>query len=152
MKKGKYTKKRILYFLIGTIWLSVGFFILFKTFNKNLVFFYSPTEYFSTIEQNSTFFEKRNIRIGGLIKHGSLIKEENSLKVSFYVTDLSKAIKVSYEGLLPPMFREGQGIVAEGKFAENNLFIAKKLITKHDEKYTPPELKRTLEKKENGKY
>jgi cytochrome c-type biogenesis protein CcmE len=117
-----------------------------------LVFFYSPTEYFNITQENATFFEKRKFRIGGLIKHGSFIQEANSLKVSFYVTDLSKAIKVSYEGLLPPMFREGQGIVAEGKFAENNLFIAKKLITKHDEKYTPPELKRTLEGKDNGKY
>jgi cytochrome c-type biogenesis protein CcmE len=150
MAKNKYRKQRIIYLLLGAISLSIGSFLLFNAFNKNLVFFYSPTEYFSTLQQNQSFFENKMVRIGGLVKQGSFVQKPNSLEVSFYITDLSKAVKVSYTGLLPPIFREGQGIVAEGKFGDNNIFLAKKLITKHDEKYMPPEIKRALEIKETN--
>jgi len=95
------------------------------------------------IEQGKT------IRIGGLIAEGSLKKEDANI-TKFIITDLNNSIEVSYKGILPPMFREGQGMVAKGLLSDENVFIADNLLTKHDEKYMPPEVADALKK--SGKW
>jgi cytochrome c-type biogenesis protein CcmE len=88
------------------------------------------------------------MRVGGLVQEGSVARD--GLRATFAVTDLAHTIKVSYEGMLPDLFREGQGVVAEGRFNGAGLFIADTVLAKHDETYMPPEVAEALEK--SGKY
>jgi len=116
--------------------------IITTVFRDNLVFFFSPTE---ISERNIS--EGTQIRVGGIVEEGSINKKDNV--TDFLLTDLNKSIKVMHVGVLPPMFRENQGIVAEGSI-KNGIFEAKKLLTKHDEKYMPPEVAAALKK--SGKW
>lgn len=118
--------------------------LILNNFNDNLVFFYSPVE---LAEKNIA--DGKVIRIGGLVEEGSVKKMEDGVTTEFSITDLQEAIKVSYKGMLPPMFREGQGMVARGVIKEG-VFVADNLLTKHDEKYMPPEVAESLKK--SGKW
>ncbi len=162
--KPKY--KRLIAVIILLAFMVGGAVILLKTFGDNLVYYYSPTD-LKNKSENEDFFQKltkKNIRVGGLIKSGSLNKTDAD-EVDFVVTDNNFEIKIYYKGILPPMFREGQGAVAEGRLAGEikviqktmgikdkrktdkatiYQFKANKLITKHDEKYMPPEVKKSL--------
>jgi len=136
--------KRLTLIIISLISISSAIGLILNSFNDNLVFFYSPTELMQkNIEQGKT------IRIGGLIAEGSLKKEDANI-TKFIITDLNNSIEVSYKGILPPMFREGQGMVAKGLLSDENVFIADNLLTKHDEKYMPPEVADALKK--SGKW
>ena len=90
---------------------------------------------------------KKKIRIGGLVKINSVSKNETS--INFIITDLNKEIIVSYNGLVPNLFSEGKGVVAEGKLKDKKYFVADKILAKHDENYMPPEVKKALEKSNN---
>ncbi len=104
-------------------------------FEENLMYFYSPTEiHAGQAPQNRAF------RIGGLVVDGSVRREENSLAVQFDLTDNAKVVPVSYTGILPDLFREGQGIVAIGRLDGQGLFVADEVLAKHDENYMPPEV------------
>ena len=118
----------------------VVIFIVLKSLEKNVVYFFSPTEIYNN--ENISFNKK--IRVGGLVKEGSLTNNQTS--VNFIVTDLNNEIMVSYSGLLPNLFSEGKGVVAEGKLKDKKYFIADKILAKHDENYMPPEVKKALEK------
>ena len=122
---------------ICLILLSVGlasFFIL-KSFQDNLLYYLTPSEVIAGKAPND-----REFRIGGLVVNGSFYRETGSLTSQFVLTDGSASIKVSYKGILPDLFREGQGIIAKGKFNSNDLFLASEVLAKHDENYMPPEI------------
>ena len=110
-----------------------------QAFNKNLLYYYSPTQ-ISAGEAPSS----RSFRVGGLVENGSVKRAPGSLEVHFTLTDYNKEIGVSYTGVLPDLFREGQGIIARGKLTDQNLFVAEEVLAKHDENYMPPEVKDSL--------
>ena len=131
----------VLSFLLS---LGVAFiFVVLKSLEENVVYFFSPTEIYN--KENISFIKK--IRIGGLVKEGSIINNQTS--VNFIVTDLNNEIIVSYSGSLPNLFSEGKGVVAEGKLKDKKYFIADKILAKHDENYMPPEVSKALEKAKN---
>ena len=136
----KKVKLRILYFALGAIASIVVIFIVVKSLEKNIVYFLSPTEISS--KENLSLNQK--IRVGGLVKEGSLIKKENS--IDFIITDLKNEIFVSFSGSIPNLFSEGKGVVAEGKLEDRKYFVADKILAKHDENYMPPEVSAALEK------
>ena len=113
---------------------------IFKALEDNVLYFYSPSEIKS---ENDAIFNK-SIRIGGMVKNGSIQSNENEIK--FIVTDFKNEIIVSYEGTVPALFSEGKGAVVEGKLRDKKYFIAKRIMAKHDENYMPPEIKESLEK------
>lgn len=141
--------KRLLVVVISGICLLSAVGIMFTVFRDNLVFFYDPTQL-----QTIKISPDKRIRVGGLVKEQSIKSYEDDktdfadkkIQVTeFELTDLNNSVQVKFSGLLPPLFREGQGIVAEGKFRDN-IFIAENLLTKHDEKYMPPEIADSLKK------
>tara|TARA_B100001123_G_C15269365_1_gene1009692 strand:- start:851 stop:1279 length:429 start_codon:yes stop_codon:yes gene_type:complete len=132
------------YFLVISLALSVIIiFIILKSLEENVVYFLTPSEIHN--KENITYSKK--IRIGGLVKINSIKKEETS--VNFIITDLKNEIFVSYNGLVPNLFSEGKGVVAEGKLKDKKYFIADKILAKHDENYMPPEVSKALEKSNN---
>ena len=133
-------KSRI-FFLSFFLFIAVliVFFIL-KSLEDNVVYFFSPTE----IHNKSDIAFNKKIRVGGLVKNGSINRQANA--VNFIITDLENEIIVSYKGLLPNLFSEGKGVVAEGKLNDKKYFIAEKILAKHDENYMPPEVSKVLEK------
>jgi cytochrome c-type biogenesis protein CcmE len=109
-----------------------------KAFNQNLLYYYSPTQ-ISAGEAPTA----RSFRVGGLVQNNSVKRQPGSLEVSFVLTDFQKEIPVSYTGILPDLFREGQGIIARGKL-DGDRFVAEEVLAKHDENYMPPEVKESL--------
>jgi len=134
----KKVKLRIIFLLISLFLTILVIFLVLKTLEKNVVYFFSPTEIFH--EKNINFNKK--IRVGGLVKENSLKKNKNSFK--FVITDKKNEIIVSYTGLLPNLFSEGKGVVAEGKLEDRKYFIADTILAKHDENYMPPEVNKVL--------
>ena len=134
-------KKRILMVCMMIAGISVAGLLILTAFEKNLMYFYSPTEIISGEAPKS-----RSFRIGGLVVSDTVIRNPDDLKVSFVLTDTVNEIKVIYDGILPDLFREGQGIVANGKLQSENVFIADEVLAKHDENYMPPEVADALEK------
>ena len=133
-------KKRILMVFAILVGISISVILILTAFEKNLMYFYSPTEII-----NGDAPKKRTFRIGGLVVTDSVIRNSDDLKVSFILTDMVNEVKVIYEGILPDLFREGQGIVANGKLQSDNIFIAEQVLAKHDENYMPPEVAEALE-------
>ena len=139
----KKVKSRFFLFFILIISLTLLIIFIFKSLEKNIVYFLSPTEIYN--ETNISLDKK--IRIGGLVKMDSIIK--NGDTINFIITDLKKEIIVSYSGIIPNLFSEGKGVVAEGKLRDKKYFIADAILAKHDENYMPPEVKKALEKSNN---
>jgi len=133
-------KKRILMVCAILVGISISAILILTAFEKNLMYFYSPTEII-----NGDAPKTRSFRIGGLVVTDSVIRNSDDLKVSFILTDTINEVKVIYEGILPDLFREGQGIVANGKLQSDNIFIAEQVLAKHDENYMPPEVAEALE-------
>ena len=134
-------KKRILVVCMMIAGISVAALLILTAFEKNLMYFYSPTEII-----NGEAPQSRSFRIGGLVVSDTVIRNPDDLKVSFVLTDTVNEIKVIYDGILPDLFREGQGIVANGKLKSENVFVANEVLAKHDENYMPPEVADALEK------
>ena len=139
----KKAKTRMLFLILLLLLISAAIVIIFKSLNENVVYFFSPTEIYN---KTNISFDKK-IRIGGLVKENSLKKDE--LSINFIITDLKNEIIVSYTGLVPNLFSEGKGVVAEGKLKDKKYFIADKILAKHDENYMPPEVKKALEEANN---
>jgi len=108
-------------------------------FQDNLLYFYNPTQVMAGEAPRD-----RTFRIGGMVTQGSLQRSEGTLKVRFVVTDYKESIPVNYEGLLPDLFREGQGVIAHGKLTDGGEFVADEVLAKHDENYMPPEVAESL--------
>jgi len=137
----KKVKSRIFFLILSFVAAAMIIFIVLRSLEENVVYFLSPTEIYN--KTNITF--DKTIRIGGLVKMNSISKNETS--INFVITDLKKEIVVSYNGLVPNLFSEGKGVVAEGKLKDKKYFIADKILAKHDENYMPPEVKEALEDK-----
>lgn len=121
--------------------MGVAALLILTAFEKNLMYFYTPTEVASgEAPQN------RKFRIGGMVVDGSVVRDSNSLAVRFDLTDTANVVTVEYEGILPDLFREGQGIVANGSLEPSGRFVAAEVLAKHDENYMPPEVAEALEK------
>tara|TARA_B100000029_G_scaffold6221_1_gene6700 strand:+ start:1269 stop:1727 length:459 start_codon:yes stop_codon:yes gene_type:complete len=132
-------KKRILIVFTILTGISIAAIFILTAFEKNLMYFYSPTEII-----NGNAPKAQSFRIGGLVVNDSVIRNTEDLKVSFVLTDTMNEVKVIYEGILPDLFREGQGIVANGKLQPDNIFVADQVLAKHDENYMPPEVAEAL--------
>jgi cytochrome c-type biogenesis protein CcmE len=119
--------------------------LVLNAFNSNLVFFFSPSQ----VAANEAPRE-RSFRIGGLVEQGSIQRDAQGLTVRFTVTDLAQKIPVSYTGLLPDLFKEGKGVVAQGKLGADGVFRADQVLAKHDENYMPPEAVAALKNAKPG--
>lgn len=121
---------------IGCVVVGVGLTVSLILFalNKNINLYYTPSQ----LTRNMPV---RTLRIGGLVEKGSLQRTANSLHMQFIITDLHKKVTVTYTGIVPALFREGQGVVVEGQFKPNGIFSATQVLAKHDEKYMPPGIK-----------
>ena len=139
----KKVKSRIFFLLLALISAAIVIFIVLRSLEENVVYFFSPSEIYNKTDIS---FDKK-IRIGGLVKTNSINKNETS--INFIITDLKNEIVVSYNGLVPNLFSEGKGVVAEGKLRDKKYFVADKILAKHDENYMPPEVKKALEKSNN---
>ena len=137
----KKVKSRFFFLILSLISVAIVIFVVLRSLEENVVYFFSPTEIYN--KTNISFNKK--IRVGGLVKMNSISKNETS--INFVITDLKKEIVVSYNGLVPNLFSEGKGVVAEGKLKDKKYFIADKILAKHDENYMPPEVKDALEGK-----
>ena len=139
----KKVKSRIVFLICVLLSISIAIFLVLKSLEENVVYFFSPTE----INNKTNISFDKKIRIGGLVKENSVNKDGKI--VNFIITDLKNEIIVSYSGLIPNLFSEGKGVVAEGKLKDKKYFIAEKILAKHDENYMPPEVKQALENNNN---
>jgi cytochrome c-type biogenesis protein CcmE len=135
-------RKKIMIGVISlVIGISVAVTLALKAFQENLMYFFSPSEVIAGEAP-----ETRNFRIGGLVVEDSVVRDRDSLLVEFVLTDTVNRVKVSYDGILPDLFREGQGIVANGRLNGEGVFVASEVLAKHDENYMPPEVAEAMEK------
>ena len=139
----KKARSRFFVLMFLLVLAAVVIFVVLKSLEENVVYFFSPTEIYN--KENISFDKK--IRIGGLVKEDSV--SNNQTSVNFIVTDLKNEIIVTYNGSLPNLFSEGKGVVAEGKLKDKKYFIADKILAKHDENYMPPEVSKALENAQN---
>ena len=136
---------RIYYVSFLLVILGFVLYLFVKTFNENLLYYRSPTQ---LVEGN--FPENYIFRIGGMVEEGSLARVSGTSKVSFNVTDFKNKVLVKYNGILPDLFREGQGVVIRGHL-EKDFFVAEEVLAKHDETYMPPEVQESLGLSEDSK-
>ena len=137
---GRKVKLRFFFVLLILVSLALSVFLLIKSLEENVIFFKSPTE-IKTLSEIS----KKKIRIGGMVKKDSITVISKEIK--FIVTDFKNEINVVYSGVVPNLFAEEKGVVAEGYLKDKNFFLATKILAKHDENYMPPEVKAALEEK-----
>ena len=137
---GRKVKLRIYFIVLILITLVLTVFLILKSLEENVVYFQTPSE----IKVLSEFKDKK-IRVGGMVKKESILFETE--KVKFIITDLKNEINVVYSGVVPNLFEEGKGVVAEGFLKDRNFFLATKILAKHDENYMPPEVEAALKEK-----
>lgn len=125
--------QRLYFILLGGLAVATGIALVLTAFEDSIVFFYSPSDL-----SQQTINPGQRIRIGGLVEAGSVVKDGDT--VTFKVTDTAETLSISYRGILPDLFREGQGIVAEGALLASGVFQASDVLAKHDENYMPPEV------------
>ena len=137
---GRKVKLRFFFIILVLITLILSVLLILKSLEENVVYFKSPSDIKTLSETN-----KNKIRVGGMVKKNSIsIKEK---KLNFIITDFENEINVSYSGVVPNLFSEGKGVVAEGYLKDKSFFLATKILAKHDENYMPPEVKAALEEK-----
>ena len=134
-------RRRLFFVLAGMVTLSLATTLVLVAFQDNLVFFYSPSD---VVEKGVE--PDRRFRIGGLVEENSVTRTDGDITVAFRVTDQVHAVPVVFRGLLPDLFREGQGIVAEGTLNGQGVFVASEVLAKHDENYMPPEVADALKR------
>ena len=132
--------KKLLVIVLALVGLGIAATLILNAFQSNLVFFFSPTE----VAQGKAPTD-RAFRIGGLVEAGSVKRDPGGLTVRFIVTDTAKSMPVVYTGILPDLFKEGKGVVAEGKLGSDGVFASTQVLAKHDENYMPPEAAQALE-------
>ena len=137
---GRKVKLRFFFVLLILVTLVLSVFLVIKSLEENVIFFKSPTE-IKTLSE----IDKKKIRVGGMVKKDSITIISKELK--FIVTDFKNEINVVYSGVVPNLFAEEKGVVAEGYLKDKNFFLATKILAKHDENYMPPEVKAALEEK-----
>jgi len=136
--KPRHRKLALIVLVVAALGVAVA--LVLNAFNSNLVFFFSPTQV-----ANGEAPTGRASRIGGLVEAGSVRREADGLTTRFVVTDTARSIPVAYTGILPDLFKEGKGVVAEGRLGTDGLFDATQVLAKHDENYMPPEAASAIE-------
>ncbi len=131
----------MMFVAIALAGLVVATALVLNAFRGNLVFFYSPSD---VAMQEAPVDGK--FRLGGMVEQGSVVRESDGLTVRFVVTDMAQSIPVVFTGILPDLFREGQGVVTQGRLGQDGLFYAEEVLAKHDETYMPPEVAEALER------
>ena len=137
---GRKVKLRLLFVFVIFLILALSVFLILKSLEENIIYFQSPTE-IKVLSQ----IERKKIRVGGMVKIDSINIEKKEIK--FIITDFKNEINVAYSGVVPNLFSEGKGVVAEGYLKDKNFFLATKILAKHDENYMPPEVKAALKEK-----
>ncbi len=132
-------RRRLYVVLAGMVLLSGAVALVLTALQENISYFYSPSDI-------GTAPRERSIRLGGLVEEGSVKRLADGVTVEFRVTDLAESVPVTYKGLLPDLFREGQGVVTEGMLGPDGVFVAREVLAKHDETYMPPEVADALKK------
>jgi cytochrome c-type biogenesis protein CcmE len=132
-------QKRIAFVVAALGVLGIAAAFVLNAFQSNLVFFFSPSQVAAKEAPN-----RRAFRLGGMVEKGSLKREADGLTVHFTITDTAKTIPVVYKGILPDLFKEGKGVVAQGKLTDDGTFLAAEVLAKHDENYMPPEAAQAL--------
>ena len=135
---GRKVKLRFYFVILILISLILSIFLIIRSLEENVVYFQSPSDI-----QLSNNFQNKKIRVGGMVKKSSI--KISSKKINFVITDFKNEINVVYSGLVPNLFSEGKGVVAEGYLKDKSFFEATKILAKHDENYMPPEVKKALE-------
>ena len=138
-------QQRMLAVGLAIVGVAIAATLTLRAFDENMMFF---VEISDVAEGN--YPHERNFRVGGLVVDGSVQREEGSLDVSFLVTDMRCDLPVTYSGVLPDLFREGQGVVAHGRMNEGNVFVADKILAKHDENYMAPEAAEAIARAQKG--
>lgn len=133
--------KRFVFIGLGLLALGVATVLVLNAFQSNLVFFFTPTQVASGEVPHGKSF-----RIGGMVEDGSLVRDGDGLTVHFVVTDTARRVPVTYKGILPDLFKEGKGAVAQGQLGVDGTFVASEVLAKHDENYMPPEAAEALAK------
>jgi len=133
--------KRFIFIGLGLLALAVASVLILNAFQSNLVFFFTPTQV-----ANGEVPQGRGFRIGGMVEDGSLKREGDGLTVHFVMTDMAKRVPVTFKGILPDLFKEGKGAVAQGQLGADGIFLASEVLAKHDENYMPPEAADALAK------
>jgi cytochrome c-type biogenesis protein CcmE len=136
--------KRLAFIGVGLVGLGIAAALVLNAFQNNLVFFFSPTQV--AAKEAPT---QKTFRIGGLVQQGSVKREDDGLTVRFVVTDLANSMPVVYTGILPDLFKEGKGVVAQGRLGADGIFHAEQVLAKHDENYMPPEAADALKPNQN---
>jgi len=134
-------QKRIALIVTGLAILGIALTLVLSAFRSNLVFFFTPTQ---VVEHEAP--QGRNFRIGGLVEKGSVERQPDGVTVRFVVTDTAKSVPVMFKGILPDLFKEGKGVVAQGKLGADGVFAASEVLAKHDENYMPPEAADAVER------
>jgi len=132
--------------LFGLVALGLAAYLVLNALGGNLSYFFSPTEVVEGKAPQGHLF-----RLGGMVEEGSVQRAEGDLTVHFVVTDSLKSVKVAYKGILPDLFSEGQGVIAQGKLNADNVFVAEEVLAKHDENYMPPEVAAAMEEAKKAK-
>lgn len=135
-------QKRLGLILLMVTGISIATFFGLRAFNDNLMYFFSASDVIEGKAPKDHLF-----RLGGMVVKGSVVRQPSGLTVRFVLTDMAKEVTVEYTGILPDLFREGQGIVANGKLDANGVFIAQEVLAKHDENYMPPEVAGSMKNK-----
>jgi cytochrome c-type biogenesis protein CcmE len=134
-------QKRLVFIAVGIAAVGVAVGLVLYALRGNVNLYFTPTQVF-----NNEVPSGRSFRIGGLVEEGSIKREKDGLTVNFVITDTHKSIPVVYKGILPDLFKEGKGVVAQGKVAANGVMLADEVLAKHDENYMPPEAADALKK------
>ena len=137
--------KRLVLVSAGLATLALAAWLVLSAFQKNLVFFFTPTQVFKGEAPQG-----RSFRIGGMVESGSIVRQPDGITVKFVVTDMTQRIPAAYRGILPDLFKEGKGVVAQGKLGPAGVFAADEVLAKHDENYMPPEAAYAMEKAEQA--
>jgi cytochrome c-type biogenesis protein CcmE len=135
--------KRLLLIAAGLAVLGLSAWLILSAFQQNLLYFYTPTD----VTQGKAPTQK-NFRLGGMVEKGSIVRLPDGMTVNFVVTDMAQKVPVTYRGILPDLFKEGKGVVTQGKLGADNIFVASEVLAKHDENYMPPEAAYALKKGE----
>jgi cytochrome c-type biogenesis protein CcmE len=137
--------KRFAMIAAAIVVLAIAVTLVLKSFRSNLVFFFTPSQ---VVKGEAP--KEGNFRIGGLVENGSIERLANGTQIKFKVTDTAKSMQVVYTGILPDLFKEGKGVVAQGKLGKDGIFEADQVLAKHDENYMPPEAAEALKKAQEG--
>ena len=132
--------KRITLIVLGVALLGGAAALVLNAFQSNLVFFFSPSQIAANEAPRGKAF-----RIGGMVETGSVVRANDGLTVQFNVTDTAKVVPVTFTGILPDLFKEGKGVVAQGRLGPDGMFVATEVLAKHDENYMPPDAARAIE-------